>query len=247
MHHRPVSKTGLIPAKAFEHEHSYLTQLPPQLPAPYFADERGTDEYGYLSFQANYYWVPGAKREDVKVAQYADHLKIYQHRTCVAQYPLPADGVKNARFSPEGQPTPRHLPKHRKHGSEQEEKRLRAMGPVVAAYVDYVIQTPGIQRHRFVRELFALSQQMTETVFVQALERALRYRVVQLETLERIAWFCMSQGEQRLPYADVDESFRERPAYQEGCLTDEPDLRIYDQTPTQEDETDPQESEDDDG
>ena len=247
MHHRPVSKTGLIPAKAFEHERRYLTQLPPQLPAPYCGEERGTDEYGYLSFQANYYWVPGAKREDVKVAQYADHLKIYQHRTCVAQYPLPADGVKNARFSPEGQPTPRHLPKHRKHGSEQEEKRLRAMGPVAAAYVDYVIQTPGIQRHRFVRELFALSQQMTETVFVQALERALRYRVVHLETLQRIAWFCMSQGEQRLPYADIDESFRERPAYQEGCLTDEPDLRIYDQTPTQEDETDPQESEHDDG
>jgi hypothetical protein len=187
------------------------------------------------------------KREDVKVAQYADHLKIYQHRTCVAQYPLPADGVKNARFSPEGQPTPRHLPKHRKHGSEQEEKRLRAMGPVVAAYVDYVIQTPGIQRHRFVRELFALSQQMTETVFLQALERALRYRVVHLETLQRIAWFCMSQGEQRLPYANIDESFRQRPAYQEGCLTDEPDLRIYDQRPTQEDETDPQESEHDDG
>lgn len=157
------------------------------------------------------------------------------------------DGGKNARFSPEGQPTPRHLPKHRKHGSEQEEKRLRALGPVVADYVDYVIQTPGIQRHRFVRELFALSQQVTATVFVQAIERALRYRVVHLETLQRIAWFCMSQGEQRLPYADIDENFRERPAYQEGCLTDEPDLRIYDQTPAQEDETDPPESEDDDG
>ena len=77
------------------------------------------------------------------MAIYADHLKIYQHRTCVAQYPLPPDGVKNGRFSPEGRPTPRHLPKHRKHGSEQEEKRLRAMGPIVAAYVDYVIVEVG--------------------------------------------------------------------------------------------------------
>lgn len=247
MHHRPVSKTGLIPAKAFEHERSYLTELSPHLPAPYYADERGTDQYGYLSFQANYYWVPGAKREDVKVLQYADRLKIFQRRTCVAEYPLPPDGVKNAHFSPDGQPPPRHMPKHRKHGSQQEEQRLRAMGPGVAAYVDYVIQTPGLQRHRFVRELFALSQQLTETVFGQALERALRYRVVHLETLERIAWFCMSQGEQRLPYADIDESFRQRPAYQEGCLTDEPDLRIYDQTPAREDATDPPESEDDDG
>jgi len=252
MHHRPVSKTGLIPAKAFEHERSYLRELPPHLPAPYCGHERGTDQYGYVSFQANYYWVPGSKREDVKVLQYADRLKIFWHRTCVAEYPLPPDGVKNAHFSPEGQPTPRHMPKNRKHGSQQEEKRLRAMGPDVAAYVDYVIRTPGIQRHRFLRELLALSRQVTDTVFVQAVGRALRYRIVHIDTLRRIAWFCMSQGEERLPYADVDESFRQRPAYQEGCLTDEPDLSIYDQMlpeddEPKDDETDQQESEKEDG
>ena len=86
----------------------------------------------------------------------------------------------------------------------------------------------GVQRHRFLRELLTLSRQVTQTVFVQALERALRYRIVELQTLQRIAWFCMSQGEERLPYADVDENFRGRPAYQEGCLTDEPDLSRYD-------------------
>ncbi len=87
--------------------------------------------------------------------QYADRLKIYRQRTCIAEYPLPADGVKNARFSPEGQPLPRYQPRHRKHGSRQEEQRLRALGPEVAAYVDYALQTLGIQRHRFLRELFA--------------------------------------------------------------------------------------------
>ena len=56
----------------------------------------------------------------------------------------------------------------------------------------------------------------------------------------------MSQGEQRLPKADVDESFRQRPAYQEGCLTDEPDLSIYDQTVGEDDATD-QNSEDHNG
>ena len=50
-----------------------------------------------------------------------------------------------------------------------------------------------------------------------------------------------------MPYADVDESFRQRPAYQEGCLTDEPDLSIHDQTPAEDDQTDPQESEDENG
>lgn len=245
MHHRPVSKTGLIPAKAFEHERSYLTELSPHLPAPYRAHERDTDQYGYVSFNANYYWVPGTKQEEVKVLEYADHLKIYQHRICVAEYPLPPDGVKNARFYPEGQPRPRHLPKNRKHGSEQEEKRLRALGPDVAAYLDYALQTPAIQRHRFVRELFALSCRVPQTVFVQALVRALRYRVVHIDTLQRIAWFCMSQDQHGLPDADVDETYHQRPAYQEGCLTDDPDLSLYDEAVPDDDGT-PPESEDED-
>jgi hypothetical protein len=231
--------------KAFEHERSYLNQLSPHLPAPYCAHERGTDQYGYAAFQGNYYWVPGSKREDVKVFEYADHLKIYQHRTCVAQYPLPAEDVKNARFSPEGQPAPRHQPKHRKHSSQHEEQRLRAIDAEVAAYLDYALQTPGIQRHRFLRELFGLSRQVTRCVFIQTLQRALRYRIVQLETLQRIAWFCMSQSDQPLPDVEVDETYRQRPAYQEGHLTDQPDLSIYDD-PVPDDDPGQQESEDDD-
>jgi hypothetical protein len=52
-----------------------------------------------------------------------------------------------------------------------------------------------------------------------------------LTTLERIAWPCTSQGQPSLPSAEVDESFRERAAYQEGYLTDEPDLSLYDELP----------------
>jgi transposase len=251
MDHRPMSKTRLIPLVAFEHERRFLTKLPAQLPAPYWSGDRGTDD-GYVAWEGNYYWIPGTRREEVKVLRYADRLKIYRGRVCVAEYPLPADGVKNAHFSPEGQPLPRHLPKHRHHGSQQEEQRLRALGPEVAAYVDFAIRTPGIQRHRYLRELFALSRHVTPGVFVETLSRALRYRVVHLETLRRIAWFCMSQGQQSLPYVEVDESFRQHPAYQEGFLTDEPDLSVYDDTPQEDEandptETDEPESEDHDG
>jgi hypothetical protein len=242
MEQRPQGKADLIPAKAFEHERHYLTALPAQLPAPYCPYERGTDEYGYVAVEGNFYWVPGTGREDVKVLRYAEHLKIYRQRTCVAEYPLPADGVKNARFSPAGQPAPRHLPKNRKHGSQQEEQRLRGLGPEVAAYVDFALQTPGIQRHRFLRELFALSRKVTPGVLVEALTRARRYRVVSMDTLHRIAWLCMSQGgQQLLPFVDEDESFRQHAAYQEGFLTDEPDLSVYDETP-REDESDHQDN-----
>lgn len=246
MDHRAMKRSGLIPLKAFEHERDYLTELPAQLPAPYLAHERGTDQYGYVAFAGNYYWVPGTKREDVKLLQYAERVKIFLHRSCVAEYTLPPDGTKNERFSPEGQPQPRHMPKNRRGGSESEEKRLRAMGAEVGAYLDYALRSLGIQRHRYLRELFALSRQLTAAVFIQTLQRALRYRVLHIESLHRIAWFCMSQRNGTPPDSEVevDENFRERPAYQEGYLTDEPDLSIYDES--NDDETEPSAGEDDD-
>ena len=228
MEHRPMSKTGLIPAKAFEHERTFLIELPSELPAPYCSYEHGVDQYGYVPFDGNYYWVPGTGRGQVKVLQYADRLKLYQQRICVAEYPLPPTGVKNQRFAPPGQPQPRQWPKKGRRDAKQEEQRLRAMGPEVQAYLDYASKAPGIQRHRFTRELFAFSGKVTRDVFVKTVQRALRYQIVQMETLRRIAWLCMSQDEYALPEVDVDEDFQQRPAYQEGRLTDEPDLTGYD-------------------
>ena len=229
MEYRPQGKARLIPAKAFEHECGYLHPLPLHLPAPYQVHQRGTDQYGYVALAANYYWVPGSRRDEVKVLQYADRLKIFLRHACLAEYPLPPDGVRGQRFSPAGQPQPRHQPKNRHHDARQEEQRLRAMGNEVADYLDYALSASGVQRHRFTRELFAVSRKVTHGVFVKTVERALRYRIVDLATVRRITWLCISQQEDVLPQADVDEDFQQRPAYQEGCLTDPPDLSIYDQ------------------
>jgi hypothetical protein len=228
MEHRPMSKTKLIPANAFEHERAFLTELPGELPAPYCSYEHGVDQYGYVPFDGNHYWVPGTGRGQVKVLHYADRLKLYRQRICVAEYPLPPAGVKNQRFAPPGQPQPQQWPKKRRRDAKQEEQRLRAMGPEVQAYLDYAWKAPGIQRHRFTRELFALSGRVTRDVFVKTVERALRYEIVQMETLRRIAWLCMSQDEYSLSEVDLDEDFQQRPAYQDGRLTDEPDLTRYD-------------------
>ena len=228
MEHRPQTKARLIPAQAFEHERGYLNELPSHLPAPYQTHPRGTDQYGYVAFAANDYWVPGNRRDDVKVLQYADRLKIFQQYTLLAEYRLPADGVRGQHYSPPGQPKPRHQPKNRRRDAKHEAQRLRAMGSEVAAYLDFALAAPGVQRHRFTRELFAFSRKVTHGVFVKTALRALRYRIVDLATLRRIAWLCIRQADDVLPQADVDEDFQQRPAYQEGSLTDQPDLSVYD-------------------
>jgi hypothetical protein len=165
----------------------------------------------------------------VKVLEYSDRLEIYLNRECLAEYLLPADGVKNQRFSPEGSPAPRHQPNNRKRPTQEEEKRLRAMAPAVDAYLDFALKgDTGIQRHRFIRELFAMTSRMTSALFIQTIERALHYGITSIETLERIALLYLTQGAQKLPWVDVDESFRQREAYLEGSLTDAPDFSLYD-------------------
>jgi transposase len=236
MYNRPTD-TGLIPAKAFEYEQAYLVKLPRHLPAPYLIHERGTDQYGYVAFDGNYFWVPGTDRNEVKLLEYGDRLKIYLNREDSVEYRLPADGVKNQRFSPEGMPAPRYQPRNRKRPTEEEEKRLRALSPAVAGYLDFVLKgAGGNQRHRFIRELFALAGRIPNSVFLQAVERALRYRITTMDTIERIALLHMTQDVPRLPLVEVDEAYRDREAYLEGSLTDAPDLSIYDQLLEDDDE-----------
>jgi transposase len=227
MEHRPQGKGRLIPVKAFEHERSYLAQLPDHLPAPYQVHERGTDQYGYTVFDSNYYWVPGTQRQDVKILQYSNRLKIYLDRECLAEYPLPADGVSNQRFSPPELPPPPWQPKNRRYPSAEEEKRLRALDPEVSRYLDFALESNTVQRHVFLRRLLALSQRMTPELFVKSIQRAHRYRINSLQTIERIALLHLREGTAELPLAEVDEAFHERAAYQEGSLTDPPDLSIY--------------------
>ena len=236
MEQRVLTKARVIPAQLFEHERLYLHPLPEHLPAPYQTHQRVTDQYGYVAFGANYYWVPGTRREEVKVLQYANCLKIFRHAECLAEYALPPDGTRHQHYSPAGEPKPRHQPQHRRRDAQLEEQHLRAMGQDVSAYLDFALAAPGIQRHRFTRELFALSRQLTSAVFGNTARRAHRYRIVDLATLRRIAWLCLSQEEHVLPEPDVEEDFRQRPAYQEGYLTDQPDLSVYDQWSEEKDE-----------
>lgn len=229
--HRPQGKARVIPAKLFEHEVSFLRKLPPELPAPYQVHYRGTDAYGYVAFRANYYWVPGTKRESVKLFEYADRIRLYLERghDCLVEYPLPPDNTKNERFAPPGE-APRYQPKHLRKEATLEEQRLRTLDVSLGAYLDWAFSAPGMsQRHRFTRELFALSQSVTPEIFVQVIQRAHQYRVFDLATIRRIAWLLVDPCADTTPREiEIDNDYQRRPSYAEGSLTDEPDLTTYD-------------------
>jgi hypothetical protein len=68
MDQRPQTKARLIPAQLFQHESADLHRLPEGLTPPYRVHERITDQYGYVAFAANYYWVPGTGRDAIMEA-----------------------------------------------------------------------------------------------------------------------------------------------------------------------------------
>jgi hypothetical protein len=72
---------------------------------------------------------------------------------------------------------------------------------------------------------------MTAQLFIQTIERAHHYGITTLDTIERIALLQLREGAIELPLADLDQTYSQRPAYQEGALTDLPDLSLYQNPP----------------
>jgi transposase len=229
MANRPVSKTGLIPAQAFEYEKASLVKVPSYICPPYLDHTRDVDQYGYLPFDGNFYWVPGTSRGEAVVLQYSQTIKVYQARKFLIEYLLPPDGVKNEAFTPPGMPGPPYKPKDRHQPTEQEEKKLRALGKEVDAYLDFALNRKGRQKHTIIRQLFGLSQKITPGLFIKTMTRALKYKITDMGCIERIALLLMTNSEGELPLVEIDEQFHDRPAYREGCESSEVDLTIYDQ------------------
>ena len=228
MERRAQTSARIVPAKAFEREKAHLAVVPAELSAPYRVHPRVIDQYGYVAFGGNWYWVPGESRGDANVLEFTDSLQICRGRDVLCSYPLPADGVRDRRFSPEGMPRPKHGPRRSPRPTAEEESRLRSLAPAVDAYLTWALASCGVRRHHYVRGLFALSQRMGNDLFVRSVERARRYGVGELDGLERIAGVLVTFGGAPVQPMHVDEAYRQNEVYREGEFAGRPDLSAYD-------------------
>jgi len=65
-------------------------------------------------------------------------------------------------------------------------------------------------------------------LFIKAIKRALKYRITDIETIERIVILLMRNGNYEMPSVTIDEELQNREPCLEGRFTDEVDLSIYD-------------------
>lgn len=225
---RPIAKSKLIPAAAFEYERAYLNKLGPVMPPYIVHQNRGLDQYGYALFDGNFYWVPGLKRFDVKVIQFPDRIKIYHERNMLIEYELPPEDVKNKKFYPSDRPPPVYQPKNRKKPTAHEEKILRSVSTDVDSWLNFALEKrQGKAKHHFIRKVHGLYRKMADDLFDQTIQRALTYRIDDMETVERIAVLQTRQAGYQMPRADIDEQLVSRPSFIEGRFTDDVDWSVY--------------------
>ena len=151
-----------------------------------------------------------------------------KNRKLLIRYRLQPDGVKNQIFRPEGYKGTVYQPKNRKNPTEIEEKNLRSLSEDVNNYMSLLIKQKGIKKHHFIRRLYRLSNKIALPVFSQALKRALKYRIVDIDAIERICILLMKTGSYQLPLFDVNENFLKRDSFLEGEFSGEVDLGRYD-------------------
>lgn len=228
MANRPLTKSRIIPKDAFEKEKPGLVKLHAGIMPPYLPHERICDQYGYVAFDGNYYWIPLKPRQKALVLEYADQIRVYHDRKELLAYELPKAGIKNEKFTPKGQPPPPYQPKHRKKPTENEEKALRNAGPVVDSYLDDALKQKGTSRHRFIRELYHLKRKTAAPLFIQAIKRAAKYRIFDMKTIESIISLLITEGSVDLSDVLIDETFCDRQTYLDGQFGSEVDLSLYD-------------------
>jgi hypothetical protein len=237
--HRPLSRSRLIPAELFESEKPYLVKLPGFIQPPYQEHVRKLDENGYIEFGGNFFWIPEKDKtgnrtgNDVNVVEYEKRIDVYWNHETLISYDLPSDNVRNKEFYPgPHRPTPLE-PANKKKGCDVEEQRLKEMGDVCSAYVDF-IESPECrirQKPRLIRDVYRLSKKLDPSLFEECISRALTYKIDTIESVSRIASRVLSHPDGN-PVPDTEPSvpsddFSRRPSYVQGEFSFEADPAMY--------------------
>ena len=227
---RPQSKTRLIPIALFQQEKPDLIKLPVYIEPPSIPLTRDIDQYGFIAFEANYYWVPGKSRiKDIPVIQYPTYLKIYPPREAAVEYPLPPWGTRRKKFKPDGVNTNPYEPNNIKKPCHEEEKRLRVLDQIYCDYLDFIKSKDSIvrQKPKFIRDLYGLTKKIAPGLLAKTIERALNYRIDNIPALVRMAGQLMETDLYLSPRVNINEDYEQRPAYSAGRFSEETDLKYY--------------------
>lgn len=167
--------------------------------------------------------------KEIKILEYETKIKIIPERAVVIEYDLPPYEVKHELFGSKNGETPFQKPKNHKYNSNEEEKKLRLKGEAINQYLDFIKSEKVKNKHKFVCELYKLSQKTSEELLERVIKRALQYRVKSVEILTNIAsWMLRVDGNGHFDDF-ISSEFKDRAAYQDGRFSEESSIANYQQ------------------
>ena len=225
--HRPQSKTRLIPSRLFESEKASLRIVPEYIHPPNQNHRRVLDQYGYIAFNGNFYWVPETRIKNLTIIEYPDHIAVYDtsHNKLIT-HPLYDELTKSQICAPahiQSRKASYHGPNNIKHSSKEEESRLRQDGETVCRYLDFIKSKESKipYRRRFIKNLYNLRKKTTAAIFVTAIERALAYKVNDMSQITNIFSQILRQPLYEKPSECIVQDYTQRDAFITGKYTTE--------------------------
>jgi hypothetical protein len=175
------------PIELFAAERAALKPLPPFVPEVYALHARTVDVEGYVSLHRNRYSTEtDLIGREVEVRETKDRVKIVFRHRVVTEHERAEDGEGARVTLPEHRHTGRRYVKTGPVPRLPEETTLRAQGPEFIAFVETLRALHGGRARRALLALYRLFLDYPTEPLRAVLAEALRYRLTDLERVERM-------------------------------------------------------------
>lgn len=188
------------PIELFAAERPHLKPLPPFVPEVYALHSRCVDLEGYVRLHSNRYSTEADLiGRDVEVRETKDRVKIVFRHRVVTDHERQEERAGRRLTLPEHRHRGRNPCKTTPPPPLPEEGILRAQGAQFQSFVDALKTTHGGRATRGLRRLHQLFLDYPTEPLRQVLAQALRYRLLDLERIERMLLRHLSGELFRLP------------------------------------------------
>lgn len=237
---KPVSKVNQTPEVLFALEKPHLFKLSPHLVAPYKIHSRKSDQYGFVSFRANFYYV-GIKYCVIELLEFSKTIKIYRSNKLLWKYDLIASGVKGQQVRPP-------IVSSKVKTIDKSKKSLRALksklqdnDPIIKKFLErsFVMVPTQRLRNTLVRHLEKLYELIPNKIFLETLKKALEHDIFDKPSIDRL--ISIELLNKSLPSVNLDNQpktsstisdFKKRDVYQKFEEMPNPDLDKYTANPS---------------
>jgi len=231
---KKVSGVNQTPEWLFTLEKPYLNKLPSHISPPYMIYTRKADQYGFISFKSNYYYV-GSKHCQIEVLYFETYVKLFKGNKFLWKLDIPLHGESGKQIAPKEFESIRTF----SSGSNTYKliaSKLSEQDPILEEFLREAFTQLPTQKSRtaLARQLEGLEKIVPKQVFLDSIKKSLKYKIFDGESIKQLIKIELSKQEHPQVSLEIEETIKdffpkieEREAYQSFKETPDVDLSKY--------------------